>query len=149
IEDVNYSGYESYLGWKNVPDEHLTPYTHDWAAMKALNISLGMINDEGAEAVRERHNESAKLCRDMGQEIGLRLFPKNESISSPTVTAFYVPEKFSWPEFDGALRERGLAVGGNYGKLAGKVFRIGHMGSQADPELVREGMSVIREVMGM
>lgn len=147
IEEVNYSGYESYLGWRKVPDEHYTPYTHDWAAMKALNISLNMLNSEGINSVIERHENAARLCRDMGREIGLRLFPKNEKISSPTVTAFYVPEKFSWPEFDCALRGKGLAVGGNYGKLSGRVFRVGHMGSQADPELVSKGMRIIREVI--
>ncbi|MBQ6981826.1 MAG: alanine--glyoxylate aminotransferase family protein [Synergistaceae bacterium] len=147
IADVNYSGYESYLGWKNVPAEHYMPYTHDWQAMKALNISLNMIMREGMEAAFKRHDMAARLCRDMGREMGLKLYPKSENICSPTVTAFYVPEKFTWPEFDGALRAKGLAIGGNYGSLAGKVFRIGHMGSQADCDLVREGMNVIREVL--
>lgn len=147
IEDVNYQGYESFTGWKNVPYSRCMPYTHDWHAMKALNISLNMMMNEGLDSVIRRHNEAAKLCRDLGREIGLRLFPKNERDSSPTVTAFYVPKKFSWPELDGALREKGLAVGGNYGKLAGRVFRVGHMGSQANCDLVREGMSIIREVI--
>ena len=147
IESVKYSGYESYLGWKNVPHDHYMPYTHDWAAMKALNISLNMIMREGVGSAIKRHYEAAKLCRDLGREMGLKLFPKDEAVSSPTVTAFYVPEKFTWPEFDMALREKGLAVGGNYGKLAGKVFRVGHMGSQAYCDLVREGMSIIREVL--
>ena len=147
IERVNYAGYESYLAWKNVPAEHYTPYTHDWNAMKALNISLNMIMREGLNAAIERHEGVAQLCRDMGREMGLRLFPKSEDICSPTVTAFYVPGNFTWPEFDEALREKGLAVGGNYGKLSGRVFRIGHMGSQADYNLVREGMKIIREVL--
>ena len=45
------------------------------------------------------------------------------------------------------LREKGLAVGGNYGTLAGKVFRVGHMGSQADDVLVEKGMSIIQSVL--
>ena len=147
INDVNYYGYESYNAWRNIPREHYMPYTHDWHAMKALNISLNMIMREGLESVIKRHNEAAALCRNLGREMGLRLFPKSESYSSPTVTAFYVPEKFSWPEFDGALREKGLAVGGNYGKLAGRVFRIGHMGSQADCDLVHGAMDIIREIL--
>ena len=147
IADVKYSGYESYLGWKNVPAEHYMPYTHDWQAMKALNISLNMIMRKGMETAFKRHDMAAKLCREMGQEMGLRLYPKSEDICSPTVTAFYVPEKFKWPEFDGALRAKGLAVGGNYGCLSGKVFRIGHMGSQASCELVRDGMNIIHEVL--
>lgn len=147
IRGVKYSGYESYLGWENVPCQHYMPYTHDWQAMKALNISLNMIMRGGLEAAVKRHRKAAKLCRDIGREIGLKLFPKSESICSPTVTAFYVPEGFTWPEFDAALREKGLVVGGNYGKLAGKVFRIGHMGSQADCDLVSESMNIIREII--
>ena len=148
IEAVNYSGYEAYTGWKNVPESHYMPYTHDWHSMKALNISLSAIMSEGLPNVFARHEKTAKLCRDLGRDMGLQLFPKSGEICSPTVTAFYVPEKISWPELDEALRKKGVAVGGNYGCLAGKVFRIGHMGSQADCELVREGMNVLREVLG-
>ena len=148
IESVNYSGYEAYTGWRDVPEKHYMPYTHDWHSMKALNISLSAIMSEGLQNVFARHEKAAKLCRDMGREMGLRIFPKSEEICSPTVTAFYVPDGMTWPELDGALRKNGVAVGGNYGSLAGKVFRIGHMGSQADCELVREGMSILREVIG-
>ena len=147
IEAVNYSGYEAYTGWKNVPENHYMPYTHDWHSMKALNISLNAIMSEGISEVISRHEKAAELCRNLGRNMGLQLFPKCEEICSPTVTAFYVPEKITWPELDGALRKNGVAVGGNYGSLAGKVFRIGHMGSQADCDLVREGMEILREVL--
>jgi aspartate aminotransferase-like enzyme len=40
-----------------------------------------------------------------------------------------------------------MAVGGNYGPLAGKVFRIGHMGTQADLALVQRGLAVIEQVV--
>jgi aspartate aminotransferase-like enzyme len=102
---------------------------------------------EGINEAWARHAECAKLCRNMGREIGLRLFPKNEEICSPTVTAFCVPEGWTWPELDAAFRARGLVVGGNYGQLAGKVFRIGHMGIQAKRELVENGMQIIAEVL--
>ena len=147
IEEVNYHGYEAFKDWRNVTQKKLTPYTCDWHSMKALNISLSKILGEGLENVFARHDKAARLCRDMGREIGLKLFPKDERFSSPTVTAFYVPEKFTWKEFDSRLRENGLAVGGNYGKLAGKVFRIGHMGSQSDEGLVEEGMDIIRKTL--
>ncbi len=147
INDVNYSGYEAFADWREVPEKKFMPYTHDWHSMKALNISLENIMNEGIDGACARHSEAAKLCRDLGREIGLELFPKSEEICSPTVTAFYVPEKFTWENFNERLRARGLAVGGNYGSLAGKVFRIGHMGSQADSDLVRRGMKIIREVL--
>ena len=65
------------------------------------------------------------------------------SCGSPTVTAAYLPDGWTWPALDAALRAHGMAVGGNYGELAGKVFRIGHMGSQADLALVERGMDVL------
>ena len=49
---------------------------------------------------------------------------------------------------DAALRQRGMAVGGNYGALAGKVFRIGHMGNQAKLGLVQRGMDILNELIG-
>ena len=147
IGDVNYSGYEAYSGWRKVPETHYMPYTHDWHSMKALNLSLSAIMSEGIHEAWARHEKAAQLCRDMGRDMGLKLYPVREEICSPTVTAFYVPEGRSWPELDAEFRKRGLVVGGNYGSLAGKVFRIGHMGSQANCELVREGMNIIREVI--
>ena len=147
IEKINYSGYEAFKDWRNVENKKLMPYTHDWQAMKALNISLKKIFEEGLENSIARHERAAKLCRDLGQDMGLKLFPSDEKFSSPTVTAFYVPKKFSWKEFASRLREKGLAVGGNYGTLAGKVFRIGHMGSQANQDLIQKGMSIIKSLL--
>lgn len=147
IESVKYAGYAAYIPWREVPQKKALPYTHDWNAMKALNLSLNALIQEGVDESCKRHEEAAKLCRDMGKEMGLKLFPKIETFCSPTVTTFYVPEKYRWCEFDAKLREKGLVVGGNYGSLADHTFRIGHMGSQADLNLVREGMNVIREVL--
>ncbi len=147
IERVNYAGYDSYKGWRNVPENKYMPYTHDWHSMKALNLSLESLTREGLDESFKRHEDAAKLCRDMGKDMGLKLFPKSESFCSPTVTTFCIPEQYSWHEFDMKLREHGLVVGGNYGSLAGHTFRIGHMGSQADMNLVREGMNIICEVL--
>jgi aspartate aminotransferase-like enzyme len=107
-----------------------------------------MLLDEGLDRVYRRHTEVAAYCRKRLQAMGVRLFPVDESFSSPTVTAAYVPEGWTWNRLDTALRSHGMAVGGNYGLLAGKVFRIGHMGSQADMALVKQGMDVLAEVLG-
>lgn len=79
--------------------------------------------------------------------MGLRLFPRREEIMSNTVTAVYVPDTWSWKKLDKALRLRGLVLGGNYGCLSGKVFRIGHMGTQADMELVKKAMDILEETV--
>jgi aspartate aminotransferase-like enzyme len=59
-----------------------------------------------------------------------------------------VPEPLGWTELDARLRANGLVVGGSHGKLAGKVFRIGHMGSQADMDLLGKALSILADVAG-
>jgi aspartate aminotransferase-like enzyme len=81
------------------------------------------------------------------QAMGIELYPVNEEICSPTVTAAKIPAGWSWEDLDNALRERGVVVGGSYGPLAGKVFRLGHMGSQAKRELVERGLDILEEVL--
>ena len=147
FKEVDYNGYDAFMPWRSVPDAGSTPYTHDWHGMIALNTSLSEMKKEGFQNVYARHNQSAEICRRMGREMGLELFPVSEEICSPTVTAFNVPSDRTWEELDRALRERGIAVGGNYCSLAGKVFRIGHMGSQARPELITKAMEIIKEVL--
>lgn len=60
---------------------------------------------------------------------------------------FICSERCVLEKLDAALREEGLVVGGNYGCLAGKVFRIGHMGAQADMQLVKEAMDVLEKTV--
>ena len=147
MKRVNYAGYDAYLPWIDVPAKVYMPYTHDWHGMTALNLSLSAIMEEGMDNAFARHSRTAALCRELARGMGLRLFPVSEAICSPTVSAFHVPDGWTWEAFDAALRARGLAVGGNYGPLAGKVFRVGHMGSQADEELILRGMEVIKETL--
>lgn len=54
-----------------------------------------------------------------------------------------IPGGVKWETWDRRLREKGLAAAGSYGPLAGKIFRLGHMGPQADPELAIRALDVI------
>lgn len=144
---VNYAGYDALLPWKNALLEKMTPYTHNWHANKALNLSLKDYLNEGLENAFRRHCDVAAYCRKRAKDMGLSLYAQDESLSSPTVTAIIIPEGWSWKDLDAEFRKEGLAAGGSWGKLAGKIFRIGHMGSQADMELVRRGMDVVEKVI--
>jgi aspartate aminotransferase-like enzyme len=77
----------------------------------------------------------------------ISLWPSRSEISSPTVTAAKLPEGWTWPELDRALRAEGMVVGGSYGPMAGQVFRIGHMGAQADQALVERGMDLLEGIV--
>ncbi|MFZ0134600.1 MAG: aminotransferase class V-fold PLP-dependent enzyme [Desulfobacterales bacterium] len=143
VEQVDYSGYDALKPFRGVQKTHSFPYTPNWHGLAALNAGVELILAEGPAAVFERHARVADTCRRGLTDMGLTLFPAPGSISSPTVTAVYLPGSTPWVDFDQKLRRRGLVVGGSYGKLAGKIFRLGHMGSQADETLVRRALDAI------
>jgi aspartate aminotransferase-like enzyme len=148
VDHVNYAGYDALKPWRTGCQNRFLPYTHNWHALASLRVALQLLLDEGLDHAYERHAEVAAYCRRRLQALGVRLFPRNEATSSPTVTAAYVPEGWTWERLDASLRSYGMAVAGSYGRLAGKVFRIGHMGSQANMALVRQGMDVFTRVLG-
>ncbi len=149
VEATNYAGYDALKPWRSALEDRYFPYTHNWHALAGLHAALDMLFSEGVELVYQRHADAAALCRQRLQAMGITLFPRREEICAPTVTAAYVPDDWTWPALDAALRARGMAVGGNYGPLAGRVFRIGHMGSQADFALVERGMTVLADVLAV
>lgn len=145
IEETGYVGYDALLPFRYAVKNAYFPYTPYWQGTAQLCKACELILEEGLNKVIARHQKVAEYCRKRASEMGLSLYPAPDAIPSPTVTALYVPEHISWKKFDASLREKGLVVGGNYGCLAGEVFRIGHMGTQADLELVGEAMDIIKK----
>lgn len=146
-EEVRYAGYDALLPFRKAVKDRYFPYTPYWQGTAQLYTACRLILEEGLSRVIGRHEKVARYCRERALKMGLALFPASDALLSPTVTALYVPKGMSWKKLDTRLRERGLVVGGNYGCLAGKVFRIGHMGSQADLKLVEKAMDVLEEVL--
>ena len=147
ISTVDYAGYDALKPWRDGVQNRYLPYSHDWNAMNALRVSLDMIMQEGIEETYERHNRVAKICRDGIRALGLELFPQNEDICSPTVTAVKVPPNTDWKTLNNKLRSEGVVLGGNYGPLAGRVFRFGHMGAQAQEGLVESAIEALKKVL--
>ena len=146
IEKVNYPGYDALLPFKDAVKNAYFPYTPYWQGLAAVYRGTELIMEEGLEAVFARHEAVANYCRERVQALGFELFPTPDAVNSPTVTAVQVPEQIRWDKLDQRLRAQGLVVGGSYGPLANKVFRLGHMGSQAYPDLVEKALDVVEEV---
>jgi aspartate aminotransferase-like enzyme len=144
IEAVKYEGYDALQPFKTAQENFYFPYTPYWHGLAALHAAAERLLAEGLEKSYTRHEMAASACREGLAEAGLSLFPAPGAVSSPTVTAVKVPGSISWKDLDTRFRRHGLAVGGSYGPLSGKVFRLGHMGTQADPNLVQRAMEVIR-----
>ena len=147
IEEVDYKGYDAIKQFKGALERGELPYTPCWHAHAALNTALQALFDEGLENVFQRHREVAQAAREGVRALGLKTYPAREELNSPTVTAVYVPEGWTWPELNAKLRERGVMLCGSWGDLAGKVFRIGHMGNQCRMETVKRALEVLGQVL--
>ena len=147
ILEVNYSGYDAFSPFKTALADKYFPYTMNWQSIQALHDELNSIFEEGPENVYKRHLDSASVCRSGLIKLGLKLYPVEEKLNSPTCTCAYLPQGWTWEEFDSALRAKGVQIGGSYGDLQGKVFRVGHMGSQASVELIEQFLQVLEEIL--
>ena len=147
IDQVDYSGYDALKPFRTAQSKHYFPCTPNWHGVAGLNAGAELILNEGLAAGFKRHADVARFCRQQILQMGLTLFPSAEAVPAPTVTAVNVPQGISWADFDAGLRQHGLVVAGSYGPLTDKVFRLGHMGTQADKDLMAEALGVIRKVL--
>ncbi len=109
------------------------PYTPAVGLMNGLNESCKMLLDEGIENVFARHTRMAEGVRAAVQAWGLELCAASPDLYSDTVSAIRTPEGFNATDIvTHAANTYGVAFGVGLGDVAGKVFRIGHLGSLTD-----------------
>lgn len=128
-----------------------TPFTPAVAAFYGLDLGLKKLLEEGMENVYERHARIGQFTRDSIRNLGLELLVKDDAIASNTVTAIKIPEEIDGAKLRGLARsEENVVLGGGQGKLAGKIFRIGHLGhvSQEDIEEVIEALDKVLPKVG-
>ena len=106
------------------------PYTPALPLLYGLRESLNIIFEEGLEDIFARHNRLAQGVREaVINGWGLRLCAKEPKWWSDTVSAIVVPEGINGAHvIDVAFRRYNLALGAGLSKVAGRVFRIGHLG---------------------
>jgi len=106
------------------------PYTPALPMLYGLKESLQMLEVEGLENVFARHHYLAAGVRAAVHEgWKLKLCAKEPKWYSDTVTAVVVPEAINGAHvIDVAFRRYNLALGAGLSKVAGKVFRLGHLG---------------------
>lgn len=106
------------------------PYTPALPMLYGLRESLNIIEEEGLENIFHRHHHLAEGVRAAILEgWKLKLCAKAPKWYSDTVSAIVVPEGIDAARvIDVAYRRYNLALGAGLSKVAGKVFRIGHLG---------------------
>ncbi len=107
--------------------DNQTAYTPAVSLIAGLREALEIILDEGLEAVFARHEALSRATRSAMEALGLELLaPESPSFAC---TAVCVPEGVDGKAFVKHLRDRyDVTLTGGQGKLAGNIFRIGHMG---------------------
>jgi alanine-glyoxylate transaminase/serine-glyoxylate transaminase/serine-pyruvate transaminase len=109
------------------------PYTPSVGLMNGLNEACRMLQDEGLENVFARHTRIAEGVRAAVAAWGLKLCAETPDLYSDTVSAIRTPEGFNATDIvTHAASTYGVAFGVGLGEVAGKVFRIGHLGSLTD-----------------
>lgn len=115
---------------------HPTPTTVASNVFEALGAALDRVDREGGiEAHRARSARAAERVRSGMRELGFEPVIDGGA-AAPVLTTFWVPDGFAFPEYAAFLRTRyGIRIGGGLEPYEGKMFRIGHMGRAADPEV--------------
>jgi len=105
------------------------PYTPALPLLYGLRESLAVLFEEGLDNVFARHHTLAEGTRAAVKAWGLSLCAKEPKWQSDTVSAIMVPEGFNGADvIDRAYRRYNLALGAGLSQMAGKLFRIGHLG---------------------
>ncbi len=107
------------------------PYTPSLPLLYGLRESLAIIAEEGLENIFARHHRLAEGVRAAVRAWGggLKLCAKAPKWYSDTVSAILVPEGVNGADvIDVAFRRYNLALGAGLARMAGKLFRIGHLG---------------------
>lgn len=109
------------------------PYTPPVGLMNGLKLSSEMILEEGLENVFARHYRIAEGVRRAVRAWGLNLCAAGPEVYSDTISAIRMPDGFNATEIvTHAASKYGVAFGVGLGEVAGKVFRIGHLGMLTD-----------------
>ncbi len=118
------------FGWNSMAHEQgYFPYTPATTLLRGLREAVNMLFEEGLENVFARHKRLAEAVRRGVHAWGLELVAKDEKLYSPTVTAIRLPDHVDGKAFiKHAYYQYNLSLGGGLERLAGKVFRIGHLG---------------------
>ena len=147
MKEVNYQGYDAILPFKTVRTDGRCPYTPSWHGIAALHAGARVLFKEGLNNVFKRHEAVAAQCRTGLAELGIPLWTAPNAVNAPTVTAAMIPSGYTWPQWKEALRRHGLVCTGSFGPMANKVFRLGHMGTQAQPYLMEQALDAISRTL--
>jgi alanine-glyoxylate transaminase/serine-glyoxylate transaminase/serine-pyruvate transaminase len=127
---------KSYWSWEDMlkaNEQGFFPYTPATNLLYGLREALRMLEEEGLPNVFRRHERHAEATRAAVCAWGLDIVCQQPSEQSNTLTAVLMPEGQDADRLRTVILERfDMSLGTGLGKLAGRAFRIGHLGAFND-----------------
>ena len=127
---------KSYWSWEEMLGPNKTgffPYTPATNLLYGLREALAMLHEEGLDNVFKRHDRHAEATRRAVRAWGLEILCLNPAEYSSALTAVLLPEGRNEVEYRKVVLDNfNMSLGSGLGKIAGKVFRIGHLGDFND-----------------
>jgi alanine-glyoxylate transaminase / serine-glyoxylate transaminase / serine-pyruvate transaminase len=122
----------SYWDWQPMiaaAETGFFPYTPSTNLLFGLHEAVAMLEEEGLENVFSRHDRLAEAARRAVKTWGLENLCAVATAQSSTLTAVLMPEGHNADTFRKVVLDRfNMSLGAGLAKVAGKVFRIGHLG---------------------
>jgi aspartate aminotransferase-like enzyme len=124
-----------------------TPWTPAVSIYFGLDVALEKMTAEGLDSVHVRHAKIGQMVREGVKALGLELLATDERYASNTVTAIKCPEGVEVAALRKMLEdEHNVVMAGAQAKLAGKAFRIGHLGLVSEED-IRHALNALAEVL--
>ena len=145
----------SYFSWDDMlafNGDGFFPYTPATSLLYGLDEAINLINSEGLENVFARHNRLAEATRIAVRAWGLEVNCRDAKYDSPAVTTVLMPEGHNADSFRKlALEAFNMSLGTGLNKLAGKAFRIAHLGDTNELTVLGAltGVEMALEVAGV
>ena len=145
----------SYWDWEEQIDANKSgsfPYTPATNLLYGLKEAINMLHEEGLDNVLKRHEKHALATRAAVQAWGFENVCKEEKDFSNVLTAVMLPENHNADNLRKIILENfNMSLGAGLSKLAGKVFRIGHLGDFNDLMLMGtlNGLEMGFEIAGI
>jgi alanine-glyoxylate transaminase / serine-glyoxylate transaminase / serine-pyruvate transaminase len=131
---------KSYWSWEDMLPHNANgffPYTPATTLLYGLAEAIDMLHEEGLDAVFARHQRHAEATRRAVRAWGLEILCRDTKYQSPVLTAVLLPEGHDADQFRKiALEGFDISLGTGLSKVAGKVFRIGHLGDTNDLTMI-------------
>ncbi|MBC8338191.1 MAG: aminotransferase class V-fold PLP-dependent enzyme [Alphaproteobacteria bacterium] len=141
---------KSYWRWAEMlsaNEKGFFPYTPATNLLYGLKEALDMLNEEGLDYVFARHARHGEATRRAVRAWGLELWCANEAEYSSSLTAVLMPDGRDADDFRKVVLDNfDMSLGSGLGRVAGKVFRIGHLGDFNDLTL---GGTLVGVEMGL